>query len=217
MSHRFAFAALLAVAFGAPVRADYLISSQFDSPTGPVNNFAYPSSWATAPLLFRSESAKTLPGNADVKIAEISSDVYDAASPYLQGTQFHALAFTLLANLTDAASGKAGTLAFPATISGNVNGGSLAVDSQEFIGSATRSVILGDNAYTVTITREPINYQTNEKSIHDDFTAHVEVTAAPPVATAPEPSTLMLAGAGASLLLACRRRWRGRQQRAVSG
>ncbi len=124
--------------------------------------------------------------------------------PYLNG-HLHDAGYTLQFHITDDASHQSGVLLFQGLLNGVVDhlGGENLTNT--FLPPATGSLVLGANRYTVSP-----NSFTQEGDIGPTGTIGVHVDVQPVSgATAPEPSTLILAGLGASSLVAAA--WRRRR------
>ena len=222
MIRRFALATLCAVLLYCPLRADYILSSQFDTPAGPTSHISLPGPDSpTAQLNFDALSPITLQkwsGGAFVARMKTSSVADNLPPSYLDGASY-----TLRVNLTDLASGESASFAFTGVITGHVYSGDKGFEdvySHHLLDPATRSLTLGGHTYDVKVWVGPLFGMSDSPDTKPPFLEQAikaDVVVDPSPTTTPEPSALLLAGAGASLLLAYRRRLAGRWSIGRSG
>jgi len=124
--------------------------------------------------------------------------------------------FELSLSLTDAASGKMGTLMFGGSVSGTLSA-TTSTATTTFDNPLTQTLLLGSHLYSVTLdpfSHVPIPGATGTGFVSAGVTASsVNGPPSPPVTNTPEPSSLVLGGMGLAGLVA--RRWSRLKRQAV--
>src|SRR5688572_5445273 len=142
-------------------------------------------------VLLSSEASGTITGNASPLLTTLKTvSVADDASPDL----FSAAPYGVLLEITDAASGQAGTFKFTGQLNGTLTAAKVEFTNR-FTGDLSQSLVLGGNVYMVSVGqfKAPGAPQGGEPgTIH--ATAEVVVEAI----GVPEPATLTLLGLGAA-------------------
>jgi hypothetical protein len=197
---------------GAPAHADPSASDLVEWSYSWSHNYASGSIPADSPgtggVSLTKEQTRDATGSSDVVATNLRtfSTATASSADKLNSNGSYELTITI----TDKASGETGTLTFTGKLSGTFTADSTNITNQ-FTGSTTQSITLGDNTYTVTLTSyTPPGPSTAESS--GSIGAHVEVTAGGDIqkTDAPEPSSLLLSCVG--LALAGGAAWRKRRQ-----
>jgi hypothetical protein len=163
----------------------------------------------TGYITLTDESTKTAVGDSNIVATNLKT--YSTATIDNKDT-FTAKQYTLTLNLVDVSSTASASLSFTGQIDGWLSAHSSFLQNT-FVGPITKSVVLGDSLYTVTITGYTppgIPGSVNSGSISAKATVTVEAI----VAQVPEPATLTLSCAGLAVLVVARRR-RQRQRDAA--
>jgi hypothetical protein len=185
-----AVAALLAV---APARAD-LVSWTYDAQRVPVLIPA--DGGGTGGVGLSNEPSKSAVGSSDIVLTNVkvfSTAPSDTPDQFSSGG-----GYTLSLKLTDTASGLFGTLVWNGKLSGTFSANSSNLKNT-FLSPVTQMLTLGANTYTVTIgPYSPPGPPT--ASNLGSIGAHVEVSGTGTQGNSPEPTTLVLAGLGLSVL-----------------
>ncbi len=140
-------------------------------------------------------------GNASLTVATLRS-FPDRSNEFHNGFYGRHGTYHLSLHLTDDTSGTAGTFFFQGGFDSPSDGRSI----RNFLDAPSQSLRLGNSLYTVTLGAFDIPSVTETRV--GSISASVDVQAA----TAPEPSTLVLAGLGASSLVVAA--WRRRRRNA---
>jgi len=196
-------AALLFVALvPAMSRADY-VEWKYNWTRSP--EYVYSDAPGTGYIHLTDEPLRLAAGESDIVATNIK--VYSTASPS-NPDKFTNKAYTLTLFLLDLESGFGGTLSFSGLFNGTISKLSSNIDNT-FTGDETQEILLGRNLYTVTIgpyTPPGPPTATNSGAV----SAHANVSVRT-IAKAPEPSTLVLATMGVSILSAAW--WRRRRKK----
>lgn len=194
--------AVLAGAWAAPARADQILWSYSVTP----DSAAVKSTSGLSAVRVIGEPLGSASGNSDVVLASLSTISKSAAADSM-GTASYSFGL----KLTDEASGMSGVLTFGGNFGGTVSSSSAHV-TNAFTGLTTQSITLGANQYTVTLgTYLPPGAP--GATLQGGIGASVSVQSSDSVgqpASAPEPTSLVLAGLGCSALLFRRLRRRFR-------
>src|SRR5262249_4586986 len=201
------FGAAVALLLPAGARADFADFSYNWNPN-PVDVAA---DVAGSKVTLSNEPAGKATGDTDVVAANLKT--FSNANPKKPAT-FTSKGYNLPIFLLDEESGKSGTLTFAGEFNGTVSAKSSKI-TNTFLDPTTQSIDLGSHTYTVTMTSySPPGPPTGSKE--GSIGAHVTVNPVdrPPdnPKDTPEPSTMVLAGLGLSVLGAAR--WRKRRQAA---
>jgi hypothetical protein len=160
----------------------------------------------TGYITLTDESLKSAVGNSDIVATNLRT--FSKATP-TNPDVFTAKSYSLSLYLLDTESGKSTTFTFTGQISGTLTAMSSNL-ANTFTGVTMRTMVLGDNRYTVTIgpySPPGIPGSANAGSI----SAHASVLVEH-ISNTPEPGTLALAGVAGFVLGVAR--WRSRRQRA---
>lgn len=204
---RFALAVLLSMAALAPRRSEAgLIAWNYQWNAQPNVVQADPLSPNQPPggitltpgaITINGGSPGTAQGNASIVAVNLNAFTF-APSPDGKPYEFTDSPYRLGVTLTDAASGKSGTLHFSGVFDGSFTDSSMNLHTL-FTSGQRQWMILGHNRYSVNLTAftppdPPV--QGGAGSI----LASVSVQPTPNAASAPEPSALLLAGSGLAAL-----------------
>jgi hypothetical protein len=149
----------------------------------------------TSKLTLTNEPAGSATGSSDIVATNIK--VVSTAKPD-SPDHFTHQAYRLTLTLTDNASKATGNLVFTGTFDGTVSGQSSHV-MNTFTGQTTQSIVLGGNTYTITIgPYTPPGPPSSANAGSISATAKVSTTGSS--SGSPEPSSMLLAGLGVSLL-----------------
>jgi hypothetical protein len=143
------------------------------------------------------QPAKNASGNSDTVATNLR--VFSSAPRTSPDTFTHA-AYSLNLTLTDLASHQSGRVIFTGFFNGTVSASSSNL-ANTFTGPTMQQLHLGNDIYTVTIDKySPPGPPgvVNSGSISAHIDSNLQVDPPPPVHSAPEPSSLLLAGLGVS-------------------
>jgi hypothetical protein len=144
---------------------------------------------------FTNEPANAAVGSTDTVATNLKANSLAAASSpdTISGSNGN---YTLKLTLTDTASGQSALFTFTGKLSGTFSANSANITNQ-FTGTLTQSIVLGNNTYTVSIgSYSPPGPP--DSSNFGSISAHVDVSSAS-IQGAPEPASLLLAGLGVSM------------------
>jgi len=162
----------------------------------------------TGHIALTDESIKSAAGDSDIVATNLRTfSTAQADNPDV----FTAKAYTLSLFLQDVTSGASEVVSFTGQIDGTLTATSSNL-ANTFTGVTTKSVVLGDNRYTVTIgpySPPGVPGSANAGSI----SAHAAVLVVP----LPEPGSLTLTGVGLFVLGVARWRLRRRRVRGLTG
>jgi hypothetical protein len=192
------FLFVCALAWPAAARADPMWSYSWSPQSSTIDATTGPGS-----IHLASESLVQASGGTNVLATSLTTS---ASGP----STFSSAAYSLTMTLTDAASGKSGTLTFSGAFDGTLSPTSAKI-SNTFTGLQTQQLILGSNQYTVTIGPY-LPPGPPGATLPGGIGASVSVAnlgnGGVDGGKAPEPSSLLLAGLGGAALMALRFRRR---------
>jgi hypothetical protein len=161
-------------------------------------------------VLLSGQAQTSVSGDSDVVAANVRTVGTSAST-------FSNAGYSLTLNLTDAASGKTGSLTFTGAFDGALSANSAKIGNT-FTGLTSQTITLGGNQYVVTMTSYvPPGGPTafNEGAIGASVSVSnlgIGVPQGGPPSTVPEPSALLLAGLGCTALVG----WRARRRKVAA-
>jgi hypothetical protein len=158
-------------------------------------------------LLLSNEPTGTAAGNSDIVATNLQ--VLSTADPNHPDTFTHK-AYSLTLTIADNASKATGNLVFTGEFNGTASAGSAHIENT-FTGSTTMTLALGNNTYIVTIG--PYTPPGPPGSTKFGAISATVVVKSGSSSTTPEPSSMVLAGLGLSLVGVVG--WRKRRRRQV--